>query len=578
MVKERIDPWFSFRIKTIFVFVLFCMAGLGVRLYYIQIENKQFYQKKAEHQQIVRVEIGAKRGTINDVNGMGIASTEKSVTVCLIPHELNDNVDCVSMIADLLRMDPDVIRRKIASGKKCVYLKRKIPESLARRIRELNIPGIDFEFESKRTYPNERLFCHVAGFAGIDNEGLEGLEYYYDVLLTGKRGFQEINRNALSSTGSFIRSKGSYIPQKDGADIYLTLDGYIQGITAEVIRGLYSTYSPEWVSAVVMDPRNGRILAMANMPDFLPSRFYAYPADVRRNRTVTDMYEPGSVMKIFTASAAIEEGLDPEETLFDCEEGYFVYKGRELHDHDLYGKMNLRDIIVHSSNIGMAKIGIYLGKKKLHSHLYRFGFSRRTGIGFPGEQSGYLRPVQTWDSFTLTSVPMGHEITCTSLQVAAAASAIVNGGILYRPRLVDRIADSRGRLIRKFRPEKVRRVISEKTSITMKDIMKDVVDRGTGRKAQIPGIEVGGKTGTAQLLVADPVTGEKRYSDEAYMASFCGFAPVCSPKICIIISVKHPKGDVYYGGSVAAPAVSRIIHKTLDYISEPVMTYTAVKQ
>lgn len=576
MVQDRIDPWFSIRIKTIFLFVFLGMAGLGIRLYYIQIKNRSFYKRKAEEQQIIKVEIKARRGSFRDVNGMGIASTEKSVTVCLIPHKLNDSVDCVFLMAELFDMEPDTIRRKIASGKKCVYIKRKISDSYAEKIKDLNIPGLHFEFETKRTYPNDRLFCHVVGFAGIDNRGLEGLEYHYNRLLTGRDGFQEINRNALSSGGTFISSGGNFHPQKDGADIYLTLDGYVQGITKDIIRDVYTTHRPDWVTAVVMDPRSGRILAMAAMPEFRPSRFDDYPADARRNRAVTDVYEPGSVMKIFTASAAIEEGLDPEGILFDCENGSFFYKGRRLSDHDEYGELCLRDIIVHSSNIGIAKVGIYLGNKKLHSYLSGFGFGRRTGIGFPGEQAGYLRPARTWDPFTITSVPMGHEITGTSVQIAAAASAIANGGTLYRPQLVDRIIDSTGRAIRRFRPDPVRRVISGRTSLKMRDIMKDVVERGTGRKAKIAGVEVGGKTGTAQLLVADPVTGKKRYSDEAYMASFCGFAPVSAPRMCIIVSVKHPRGGVYYGGSVAAPAVRRIIEKTLNYISEPAVTYTEV--
>jgi len=576
-VTDRVDPRFFFRINAIFVFILAAVAALGVRLYYIQVVQHEFYRRKAREQQVVRITIPAKRGTIYDVNGMAIASTEKSQTICLVPAEINHKVDCVALFSDVFRMDPDVIRRKMASSKKLVYLKRKVSDAYAERIRRLNIPGIRFQTELKRTYPNGALFCHVVGFAGMDNHGLEGLEYYYDVLLTGRDGFQEINRNALSSSGSFIASRSRFLPQQDGMDIYLALDGYIQGVVEAVLKELVEEHDPDCATAVVMDPGTGRILAMANVPDFYPAIFNRYPASARRNRAVTDVYEPGSVMKIFTAAAAVEEGLDPDGETFDCENGVFFYKGRTLHDHHPYGEMTLRDIVVHSSNIGIAKVGIRLGKEKLYSYLKRFGFGARTGVGFPGEQPGYLKPLARWDSFTLSSVPMGHEITCTALQIVTAASALVNGGLLYRPLLVDRMTDGSGKVVRRFRPEVVRRVISPAASQKMRSIMRDVVERGTGRRARVPGVSVGGKTGTAQLLVRDPVTGMRAYSDTAYMASFCGFAPVEDPRVCVIVSVKNPKGKYHTGGAVAAPAVREIIVQTIDYITEPVTTVARMR-
>ncbi len=575
---NRNERWFFIRINTIFIGVFITLACLGVRLYFLQVSHRGFYREKALRQQVVKVGIDARRGTIYDVNGMTFAASEKSTTVCLLPDKLDKTIDSIRLVSRTLNVSLDSIRRKVASGKQCVYVLRKISDHRAEYIKSLNLPGLHYETEIRRNYPNVTLGCHIVGITGVDGEGLEGIELRYNRQLEGIPGYQRINRNALTSSGSFIKMRENYVPPIHGSDIYLTVDGYIQGVTEQVLDSIQKRYSPDSITAVVVDPRNGRILAMANRPDYSPSHFGRFEAEDRKNRAIVDVYEPGSVMKVFTASAAIETGIDSENKYFDCENGVFHHQHRILHDHHPYEELNLRDIIVHSSNIGVAKVGLELGKNILYSYFSKFGFGRRTGIAFPGEQPGYLRPLSGWDSYTITSIPMGHEITATSLQIVMGMSAIANGGILYKPQLIDRIIDGHGRVTEEFEPAPVRRVISEKTSARMRNILQDVVEVGTGKKARIHGTAVGGKTGTAQMLLTNPITGKKEYSDTAYVASFCGFAPAEAPRLCVIISVFNPKGSVYYGGSVAAPGVREIFERTLEYVSEPVMKVMEVSQ
>ncbi|MFH1708547.1 MAG: penicillin-binding protein 2 [Planctomycetota bacterium] len=573
MVQERIDPWFALRIHMVFIGLLAAFIGLGVRLYIIQIVDHGFYQDKADRQQIIRVALPARRGTIYDVNGMTLAVTEKASTICLAPGQFGRKTDAVPMLAGVFNMPPDIIRQRLASGKQLVYIRRQVSDEYAAQVRALNLPGIHFKSEDRRAYPNGALFCHILGFTNVDQNGLEGLELYYNSLLTGRAGEQEINRNALCSSGAAITWRTGSQPKENGVDLYLTLDGYVQGVTEEVIRKAWDDNQPDAIMALAVDPRTGRVLAMANLPNFDPAQPGQAPTDIRRNRVLTDAYEPGSVLKVFTAAGAINDGMDPLNTIFDCENGVFFYKGRTLHDHDAYDKLNLVDVIVNSSNIGIAKVGIAMGMPAVAGYLDLFGFGRPTGIEFPGETGGFLRAAKKWDSFTLTSVPMGHEITCTALQLVMAMSAIANGGVLLRPQLVDRVTDPDGKTVTVAAVTPVRRVISERTAFIMREIMAQVVERGTGTKARVEGVRVAGKTGTAQMLITDPATGAKTYSEDAFLSSFCGFAPAEDPRICLIVSVMNPKGKSYYGGSVAAPAVRTIIERTLSYLSAPVLTY-----
>jgi cell division protein FtsI (penicillin-binding protein 3) len=347
-----------------------------------------------------------------------------------------------------------------------------------------------------------------------------------------------------------------------GADIVLTVDLAFQRIVEEELDAACAESRPRWAVAVALEPGTGAVLAMAVRPGFDPNDPGAAPADARRNRGVTDPYEPGSTLKPFLAAWALDQGLATPETRYDCENGLWKHGPRLLHDHHPYGILTLAEVIKHSSNIGAAKLGaLSLGRDRLYEGLRRFGFGERTGTDLPAEDAGSLKPPARWDRYTVTSIPIGHEISVTPLQLAAAMSAIANGGTLYRPFVVRRALAADGTLLAENGPFPVRRVVGERAAWQMIAILKEVVAGGTGRRAQVPGVAVAGKTGTTQKV--DPATG--RYTHERFISSFVGFAPADEARVCVAVVIDEPQG-AYYGGAVAAPVVGRIIRRGLIHL------------
>jgi cell division protein FtsI (penicillin-binding protein 3) len=342
----------------------------------------------------------------------------------------------------------------------------------------------------------------------------------------------------------------------------LTISLLLQGIVEEALDEACNEHRPKWAVAVVMNPRTGEILAIANRPTFDPNHAGDARADARLNRAVTFPYEPGSTLKPFTCAYALDLGVVKPDTMIDCENGLWHHGPRTLHDHHPYAKITLADVIKFSSNIGAAKVGaLMLGQKRLYECMKRWGFGERTGVDMPAEDPGLLFPLSRWTIYSETSVPMGHEISITPLQLCAAMSAIANGGTLYKPYVVRRIASTDGTVMVDNGPEAVRRVIGQKAAKEIVQILEGVVLDGTGKKAAVPGVRVAGKTGTSQKI--DPRT--HQYTHEKYIASFVGFAPVEDPKLCIAVVLDEPQGGSYYGGAVAAPVVGKILQRGLIY-------------
>jgi cell division protein FtsI (penicillin-binding protein 3) len=427
----------------------------------------------------------------------------------------------------------------------------------AARVAALNLDGIGFIKESKRTYPNADLASHVLGYVGIDNVGLSGIEATYDSLVLGQAGTVLVERDARGHAFSRVER-----PPTAGASLELTIDEYLQHVAERELRAGVKWSGASGGSAIVMDPHTGEILALANAPDFNPNAYRDAREEVRRNRAIQDLYEPGSTFKIVTASAAFEQRAASPGTIIDASSGNIRFGGRVINDDHNYGVLSFAQVIIKSSNVGAIKVALKLGPEKVSDYVKRFGFGRPTSPDFRGESPGIVwDPAKLTDS-ALASVAMGYQVGVTPLQMAAAVSAVANGGELVQPRVVRAVIRDRKRLPV---PRKVvTRAITANTAATLTQIMEGVVTEGTGTAAQIPGYTVAGKTGTAKKLVNGSYRGHSDYN-----VSFVGFVPSHKPVFAIVVMVDSPHRVSPYGGVVAAPIFQKIAATALRHYGVP---------
>lgn len=555
----------SLKTKLIAIGIILVIAyiALGVQLVRIQLFDHEKYSKMAKAQHNKRIELTAHRGPIFDRKGRKLAESIILYSVFANPAVIQEKPKTAYLLAKTLRLDASRVLKLLEKEKKFVWIKRKITDGEAAAIKKLNLKGVGFREELNRFYPNGKLCSQVIGFADIDGKGLEGIELAFNNTLSGKNGYMLIRRDAYQRYLSTI--DGETQPPRHGDGVVLTIDAVIQNIVENELRKAYETYRPISAISIAMVPSTGEILAMANLPSYDPNVFWRYSSNEWRNRAVTDCYEPGSLLKPIIASGVLEYGLAAPDDVFFCHNGVFRIGKRTLHDVHEYGRLTLAEILVKSSNIGMAKLGMLTGQERLHHHLRKFGFGEKANVGLPGENSGIVRPLSDWSYYSLTSIPMGHEIAVTPLQVITAFCAIANGGELLRPRIVQAVTESNGKKIKKkfAIPVKTHRVLSSTVANdAMTPILSRVVKEGTGGKAYMPEYEVAGKTGTAQKLLP----GGRGYSGSKYLSSFIGYAPAGHPEICVLVMLDEPRRGAYYGGTVAAPAVREIIRKTLDYL------------
>jgi cell division protein FtsI/penicillin-binding protein 2 len=454
-------------------------------------------------------------------------------------------------------MDPGVLYKKFLRGKAFVWVARKITPEQSEQIKQSKLKNIGFLKESKRCYPNSYLLSHVMGFAGLDNVGLEGLEMFYDQYLRGQPGWEFLLRDARSHKLNLYDNR--VLPQ-DGYDLVLTVDEVIQYIAERELDKIFRMFHARGACIVVMDPKTGEILAMANRPGFDLNDRSKFNKEEMRNRAVCDMFEPGSVFKIVTAAAALEEKKVDEMSRFFCENGEYAVAGRVLHDHKPHGWLTFREVIELSSNIGTAKVAALMGPDTLYRYVKAFGFGEKSGIDMPGEISGRIAPTRTWSKTSMTCIPMGQEVGVTALQLASALSVIANGGELMKPYIVKDIVTKQGDMVKAVEPIVVRRVISEDSAARMRKILIGVVENGTGKLAKGEDFTAGGKTGTAQKIEPNG-----SYSHSKYMSSFIGFAPAQDPLLTVVVTVDEPH-PYYFGGVVAAPAFKNLVSDTLKYL------------
>lgn len=546
------------RLRHIFSIFIIIFLLLFLRLFYIQVIKSGHLSKIASSQYGLIIDIEPTRGVIYDRLMRPLASNVKLHSVFANARVIKDKERASLSLSQVLQLPRPFIMERLSRDKGFVWLARKISEDKSRKLKRLNLEGVELIKESKRFYPDGELAANLIGFAGLDNIGLEGLELYYDNYLRGVPGRRFTYRDAQAR--ELLALEYRNIPAIDGADIILTIDEVIQHIAERELDDAYRRYKAKGASIVVMDPWTGEVLAMATRPAFNLNFYKDVTAERKRNRAVTDFFEPGSIFKIVTAACALEEKRVKPADRFFCENGSYFVRGHTLHDHHPHGWLTFREVIENSSNIGTVKIAMLLGPDVLYRYIKAFGFGEKTGIAVPGEVSGIVRPPRQWSGTSITAVPMGQEVTVTPLQMTAAMSAIANGGILVKPYVMKRIVDKDKKVIEELSPVYVRRVISEETAKTVSGFLEGVVQKGTGKKAQVKGVRVCGKTGTSQKVEPNGT-----YSHSKFVASFIGFAPVDKPRIAIGVFVDEPR-PYYFGGVVAAPVFSKVAEDTLRYL------------
>jgi len=543
----------------VFLFFFLFFTFLALRLLYLQVIRHQFYYRMANGQHTVSIELPPRRGTIFDRNMHVLALNLNCDSIFANPREIENRAIVARTLAPILGLNERFIQQRLSKEKSFVWIKRKASPQESALVKKLKFDGIGVIKESKRFYPDKSLACHVIGTVDIDNNGLEGLELYYNKYLKGESGWlistQDAKRKLLESY------QDEFIAPKNGLNLQLTIDEVIQSIAERELAKVYEKYNAKAASIIVMDPRNGDILAMANFPNYDLNNFSSRPAESIRNRAVNDFFEPGSVFKIVTASAALEEKVVGMNDKFYCENGVYKVGRRILHDHTPHGVMTFREVIEKSSNIGTVKVAALFGAERMYKYMRLFGFYDKTGIDLPGEVVGINRPTTKWSGVSMLAIPMGQEVTTTGMQLACAISAIANDGYMAKPRIVREILDGNNLSVRDFRPVMLRKVISPQTSMQMRDILAGVVKTGTGKKAKIEDFSAAGKTGTAQKV--EP-TGT--YSHNRFIASFIGFAPAGRPVLSAVVCVDEPR-PVYYGGDVAAPVFKNVMDESLKYLN-----------
>ncbi len=538
------------------------------RLLWLQILEPDHWISIARRQQIEVLEVPPTRGAILDRNGSALAVSIRLSSAFADPRHVKDPHQTAEKLASLLGCSAQSLEEELSrQDRGFVWLKRKISNKAAAEIRKMCLAGIHLMREPERVYPHGHLAAHLVGFTGIDAQGLEGLEFAYDPFLKGEPGWRWLGRDArMRPIGTWDAPSAA---PRNGLDLVLTLDTRIQFMVESALGEAFLSSNAKGASMVVMDPMTGEILAMANRPTFDPNSYSDDPAEHWRNRAITDIFEPGSVFKVVTAAVALGTHTVKPEDRFFCEDGAYAVAGRILHDHKPHGWLSFREVITRSSNIGVAKVAIKVGSEQLHQGIQAFGFGVPTGVEFPGEVSGVVKPPSQWSKPSITAIPMGHEVAVTALQLAQAISVVANGGRLIQPRLIREIRDPSGAVVQRSSLKVVRRVITEECAQLLREILCGVVEEGTGRRAQIPGYCVAGKTGTAQKI--EPAGG---YSHSRYVASFIGFVPADNPRLAMVVTLDEPRPR-YYGGTVAAPVFREVGEGALAYLRQKEGAQTA---
>jgi penicillin-binding protein 2 len=547
------------RALVVAVFLCVWMVAVGARLAYLQISRHEDLTKRARAQQLNVEKLAPTRGLILDRKGRELARSVEADSFFAAPGELEKTEEAAGALARALGLDAAALSARIRQAKESrrsfVWLARKVSDEQSRAVRELKLKGVYSMQEAQRRYPNGGLAAHVLGFVDLDEKGLGGVEQVFDAALSGDEGRLVVGRDARRDT---FESAGD--AARPGQSLVLTLDQTVQYRAEQALSAAVERAHAKSGAAVVLDPKTGEILALANAPSFDPNAASGTSLEARRNESLQNIYEPGSTFKVVAFSAALEEGLTKPDEKIDCLGGGINVFGRFVHDHTPYGTLTATEALAKSSNVAAIKLGMRVGNARMYDYMRRFGFGAKTGVELTGETAGLLRKVERWQPSSIGSIAIGQEVGVTPLQMAAAFGALANDGVRVAPHLVREVRDADGQVVRRAEPES-RRVISAETAQAIRRMLETVTLKGTAKQAQLEGYTAAGKTGTAQKI--DPKT--RAYSKTKHVASFVGFAPVENPSVVIAVVVDEPVG-AYHGGDVAAPIFREIADQILPYL------------
>ncbi|BCS94468.1 penicillin-binding protein [Desulfoluna limicola] len=546
-------------IALVFSMAFLVIASQAISL---QIFKKGWLTRKAEARFGRSSTIMGKRGTISDRNGNPLAVSIAAKAIGVYPKKaatIEDVPAAAKEIAAALKMDRRTVERALRHPK-YNWIKRPVPPEMGAAVAALKVPGVEVHAFHKRVYPSMELAGQLIGASKIDDiGGRNGLEYRYNDILSPTTTNRTVK---WDGSGNPVDIESAPLEEISGNNLILTIDSNIQDITETALKKAAVKHKASSGMAVVMRPKTGEILAMANYPGFNPNNFGAFSGETRSNRTVLSNFEPGSTMKVFLVAAALDSGKVERSSIFYCENGAYNIGGYTFHDTHEYEWLTLEQVIKFSSNIAMVKISEIIGKKALYEALWSFGFGQRTGINLNGESKGILSGYSNWNKVETGAVAFGQGVSVTALQLATAYSALANDGMLVKPWIVKEVTDPYGATQKDFQSPEKKRVVTPETARFVKKIMASVTtEGGTGTQAALRGYTVCGKTGTAQKIGPD-----KRYFKDRYVASFAGFVPMNNPELTIVVILDDPRSGGYYGSVVAGPAFREIAYKTLDYL------------
>ena len=571
--KSRPDVSLS-RALLVAAFIGFWMLAVSARLVYLQVSQHSSLTNRARQQQQNALDTTPQRGEVLDRNGRQLARSVQTISLFLDPADLDaGQLECTAQqLSNALGLSYAEVSQQLSNAqtmeRRFLWIARRLDVDRGNQILALELPGIHPVIEPKRFYPNGSLASHVLGYVGIDGQGLGGVEHSYNSKIKGEPGELFLEKDA---TGRAYES--FEIPAKPGQTVVLTIDQTIQYHAEQALQAAVARSHAKSGTAIVLDPRTGAILALANAPTFDPNKVSDSTADARSNWALQNIYEPGSTFKIVAFSAAIDRKLAKPEDHIDCQMGAITVAGRVVHDHHPFGSLTLVEALAKSSNVGAIKLGIRVGDESMYDYITRYGFGSRTGIELMGETPGILRKVDRWQPSSIGSIAIGQEIGVTPLQMVSAYGAVANDGVRIAPHIVREVRNANGSVLFSAQPEQ-RRVINAETAIALRGMLEGVTLHGTAKKAQLDGYSAAGKTGTAQKI--DPRT--KGYSATKFVGSFVGFAPVNNPQVAIIVVIDEPAG-AYHGGDVAAPVFREIAEQILPALNvEPDIETTAIPE
>jgi len=532
---------------------LLCSVALIARAVNLQVMETDFLQGQGKARFLREVTIASTRGVITDRNGEPLAVSTPVDSIWVHPGQLLEYPEKIKPLADLLKADAEEIERKLTqrASKEFVWLRRRLNPALADQIRALKIPGVNLQKEYRRFYPIGEVTSHVIGFTNIDDIGQEGLELAYDSWLAGSPGSKRVIKDRKGQTVEEIE----LIKESDpGSDLHLTIDKRLQYLAYRELKSTVLKHGARSGSVVVLDVDTGEVLAMVNQPSYNPNNPSdpQYDTDGMRNRAVTDVIEPGSVMKPIAIASVLENGIAFPETPVETSPGYTVISGHTIRDHNNYGLLDVTGVLTKSSNVGVTNLALQLEPEQMWDTYSRFGFGEATGTGFPGESAGVLRNHRRWRRLEQATISYGYGVSATPLQVAQAYAAIANGGKLRQPAFIQ---GSNNPPISAIDPEVANAVAKMLETVT--------TTIGTGSRAQVANYRIAGKTGTSHKASASG------YAAARYVSSFAGFGPVSNPRLVCVVVINDPTGDEYYGGLVAAPLFSEVMTGAMRILNVP---------